>query len=183
MAVAGESAGSAPVSRRERRIDHQSWAPTVGPGMVLGVLGTAGVIISMFVSWRSGGVKPSEVPFGFLFDSTTTATSPSLLLALIPLAVILAVGSLMPRAGGTRIIGGLGVLAVVVLFAVQVHYLTDQIPGTSVWDTLETGWYVAAIAGLIALVSGCMPSGGTRRRRTQSEVDAGATPVYDDRRP
>ena len=71
----------------------------------------------------------------------------------------------------------------VVLFAVQVHYLTDQIPGASVWDTLETGWYVAAIAGLIALVSGCMPSGWTRRRRTQSEVDAGATPVYDDRRP
>jgi hypothetical protein len=148
--------------------------------MVLGVLGTAGIVVSMFVTWRSGGVKPSDVPLAFLFDSTTTATSPSLLLALIPLAVIVAVGSLMPRAGAARIIGGLGVLAVVVLFAVQVHYVTDRFPGVSMWDTLDTGWYVAAIAGFVAFVSGCMPSGWTRRRRTESDVDT--TAVYHDTR-
>jgi hypothetical protein len=62
--------------------------------MVLGVLGTMGVVVSMFVSWRDGGVHPSDVPVAFLFDSATTATSPSLLIALIPLAV----GSLVPRA-------------------------------------------------------------------------------------
>ena len=181
MTAAREPIGPTPVARRERRIDRGSWAPTVGPGMVLGVLGTIGVVLSMFVAWRTGGVKPSDVPFGFLFDSTTTATSPSLLLALIPLAVVLAVGSLMPRAGGARVIGGLGVLAVVVLFAVQVHYLTDRFPGTSMWDTLDTGWYVAAIAGFLGLVSGCLPSGWTRRRRTESEV-ADERASYEDQR-
>ena len=99
--------------------------------MVLGVLGTVGVVVSMFVSWRDGGVHPSDVPVAFLFDSTTTATSPSLLIALIPLAVILAVGSLMPRASGARVIGGLGVMAVVALFAVQLHYVVDRLPGVS----------------------------------------------------
>jgi hypothetical protein len=147
--------------------------------MVLGVLATIGVVVSMFLSWRTGGVKPADVPFGFLFDSTTTATDPSLLLALIPLAVVLAVGSLMPRAMGARIIAGLGIIAVVALFAVQLHYLTDRIPGASVWDALDTGWYVAAIAGLVALVSGFLPSGWRRRRWTESEVsDAGSDEFY-----
>ena len=96
----------------------------------------------------------SDVPIAFLFDSTTTATSPSLLIALIPLAVILGIGSLMPRASGARVIGALGVLAVVVLFAVQLNYVVDRLPGVSTWDVLDTGFYVAGIAGLVALVSG-----------------------------
>ena len=177
MAVAREPVANTPVTRRERRTDRASWVPRVGPGMVLGVLGTLGVVISMFLSWRTGDVEPSDVPFGFLFDSTTTATSPSLLLALIPLAVVLAVGSLMPRAGGARVIGGLGVLAVVVLFAVQVGYLTDRFPGASMWDVLDTGWYVAGVAGLIALISGFMPSGWKRRRWTETDVEADRTRV------
>ena len=144
--------------------------------MVLGVLGTVGVVVSMFVSWRDGGVHPSDVPVAFLFDSTTTATSPSLLIALIPLAVILAVGSLMPRANGARVIGGLGVMAVVALFAVQLHYVVDRLAGGSVWDVLDTGWYVAGIVGLVAFVSGFMPSGWVRRRWSESEN------AFDDQR-
>jgi hypothetical protein len=88
---------------------------------------------------------------------------------LIPLAVILGIGSLMPRASGARVIGALGVLAVVVLFAVQLNYVVDRLPGVSVWDVLDTGFYVAGIAGLVALVSGFMPSGWTRRRWSESE--------------
>ena len=183
MAVSTEPVVSdAPVARRERRIDRASWAPTVGPGMVLGLLGTLGVVLSMFFSWRSGGVKPSDVPFGFLFDSTTTATSPSLLLALVPLAIVLAVGSLMPRASGARFIGALGVLAVVALFAVQVHYLVDRFPSANMWNALDTGWYVAAISGFVTLASALMPSGWTHRRWTEAEVDDGrGAPVYDER--
>jgi hypothetical protein len=147
--------------------------------MVLGVVGTAGVVVSMFLSWRSGGVHPDDVPFAFLFDSTTTSTSPSILLALIPFAAILLIGSLLPRAAGARVIGALGVLAVVVLFAVQTAYLADRFPGANTWDLLETGWYVAGVAGIVGLISGFMPSGWTRRRRTETEYgDEG----YDDRR-
>ncbi|MET0421462.1 MAG: hypothetical protein ABW073_07135 [Acidimicrobiia bacterium] len=183
MAVAHEPVrGDGHVARRERRTDRASWAPTVGPGMVLGVLGTVGVVVSMFLSWRTGDVMPSDVPFGFLFDSTTTATNPSILLALIPLAVIIGIGAVMPRASAARIIGGLGVLVVVVLFAVQVRDLVDRFPGANMWDTLDTGWYVAAISGLVAFVSGFLPSGWTRREYTEAEVDDGRdTRTYDHR--
>jgi len=184
MAVSREPVAPAPVARRERRTDRASWTPTVGPGMVLGVLGTIGVVVSMFLSWRSGGVHPSDIPLAFLFDSTTTAQNPSLLIALIPLAIILEVGALMPRASGARVIGGLGVLAVVVLFAVQLHYVVDRFAGASVWDQLDTGFYVAGIAGLVALVSGFMASGWTRRRWTESEaaLDDPSSGTYDERR-
>ena len=66
--------------------------------MVLGLAGTAGVVVSMFLSWRTGSVEPSDIPFAFLFDSTTTSNSPSILVALIPFAVILGLGALLPRA-------------------------------------------------------------------------------------
>ena len=151
--------------------------------MVLGTLGTIGVVVSMFLSWRNGGVHPSDIPFAFLFDSTTTANNPSLLIALIPLAVILAVGSLMPRAAGARVVGGLGVLAVVVLFAVQLHYVVDRFPSGSVWDQLDTGFYVAAIAGLVGLVSGFMPSGWVRRRSYETDADVDQRAVTTDGRP
>jgi hypothetical protein len=149
--------------------------------MILGVLGTIGVVVSLFMSWRDGGVHPSDVPFAFLFDSTTTADSPSILIALIPFAVLLGIGSLLPRASGARVIGGLGTLAVAVLFAVQTNYLLDRFPnGPSTWDVLDTGFYVAAIAGLVGLVSGFMPSGWSRRRwsETENEIDDGR--VADD---
>ena len=90
--------------------------------------------------------------------------------------MILAVGSLMPRANGARVIGALGVLAVVALFAVQLHYVADRLPGVSVWDVLDTGWYVAGIAGLVAFVSGFMPSGWVRRRWSESDNE------FDDQR-
>ena len=50
--------------------------------MVLGALGTIGVVVSMFLSWRTGDIHPSDIPFAFLFDHTTTSQSPSLLIAL-----------------------------------------------------------------------------------------------------
>jgi len=137
--------------------------------MVLGAIGTVGVVVSMFMAWRDGGVHPSDVPFAFLFDSTTTADNPSLLIALIPFAALIGIGSFLPRANGARIVGALGTLAVVVLFAVQTTYLVDSVPGLSTWDVLDTGFYVAGIAGIVALVSGFMPSGWTRRRWSETE--------------
>ena len=184
MATAQQSPGVTPISRRERRVDRASWTPTVGPGMVLGVLGTIGVVVSMFVSWQQGGVHPNDVPFAFLFDSTTTANGPSLLIALIPLAVVLTVGSLMPRASGARITASVGILVVVTLFAVQLNYAVDRSSGGSVWDALDTGFYVAAIAGLVGLVSGFMPSGWVSRRSSEAEAAIGEqrAVTYEERR-
>ncbi|MGZ4713144.1 MAG: hypothetical protein ACXVJ7_11975 [Acidimicrobiia bacterium] len=169
----------APVGRHDRRIERDSWAPTLGPGMVLGALGTIGLVVSMFMSWRTGDVHPSGVPFAFLFDSGTTAHDPSILLALIPFAVLLAVGTAMPRASAARLVGAIGVIGVVVLFAVQLNSQLDKLPDTNVGDVLDTGYYVAAISALVALVSGFLPSGWMQRRSTVVDdgIDLGSRDI------
>lgn len=155
--------------------------PTLGPGMVLGAVGTVGTVIAMFMSWRTTNVHPSGIPFAFLFDNGTTAHDPSILLALIPFAVVLGVGTVMPGASAARIVGGLGVLAVVTLFAVQLNQQLDKLPGASLGDVLDTGFYVAAISGFVGLVSGFLPSGWAQRTETASSVDLGSD-VYDEPR-
>src|SRR3954471_11073471 len=171
--VGGETMASTeqftPVGRRNRRIERDSWVPTLGPGMVLGAIGTIGLVVSMLMSWRTPDVHPSGIPFAFLFDSGTTAHDPSILLALIPMTILLAVGTAMPRASAARIVGALGTIAVVVLFVIQLNSQLDAIPGSSVGDVLDTGFYIAAIAGLVGLVSGFLPSGWAQRRWTQTE--------------
>ena len=149
--------------------------------MLLGAISTIGVVVAMFMSWRATDVHPSGIPFAFLFDNGTTAHDPSILLALIPFAVILGVGTLMPGAGVARIIGGLGVLAVVTLFGVQLSQQLDKLPGANLGDVLDTGFYVAAISGFVGLVSGFVPSGWTQRTETASGVDLGRD-VYDEPR-
>lgn len=165
----------APVGRRDRRTERASWVPTLGPGMVLGAVGTLGLVVAMFMSWRSTDVHPSGIPFAFLFDDGTTAQDPSILLALIPMAVLLGVGTAMPRASAARIVGALGTIVVVVLFAIQLNQQVDKFPGTNLGDVLDTGFYIAAIAGLVGLVSGFLPSGWAERRWSQTEsiVDDG----------
>ncbi len=173
-----------PVSRQDRRIERASWVPTLGPGMVLGAIGTLGLVVSMFMSWRSTDVHPSGIPFAFLFDSGTTGQDPSILLALIPMALLLGVGTVMPRASAARVVGALGTIVVVVLFAFQLSQQVDKLPGTNWGDLLETGFYVAAISALVGLVSGFLPSGWSERRssRTESIVDNGRGVNFDEPR-
>jgi len=139
--------------------------------MVLGTLATVGLVVAMFMAWRTGNVHPSGIPFAFLFDSGTTAQDPSILLALIPMAILLAVGTAMPRASAARLVGSIGTIVVVVLFTIQLNSQLDKFPGSSVGDVLDTGYYVAAIAAIVGLVSGFMPSGWTRRVRTETYVE------------
>jgi len=163
-----------PAGRRNRRVERDSWVPTLGPGMVLGAIGTIGLVVSMFMSWRTPDAHPSDIPFAFLFDHGTTAHYPSILLALIPMAILLAVGTVMPRASAARVVGSLGAIAVVVLFVIQLNSQLDSIPNANVGDVLDTGYYIAAIAALVGLVSGFLPSGWAQRRESRMEtVDDG----------
>ena len=86
------------VAQRDRHTERDSWAPALGPGIVLGALSTIGLVVAMFMSWQTAGVQPSDIPFAFLFDNTTTSSDPSILIALIPMAILLGVGTIMPRA-------------------------------------------------------------------------------------
>lgn len=173
MAVSGEGASGAPVeqARRERVVDRRTWVPTTfGPGMILGALGAAGVIISMFLPWRTGSVYPSDIPVAFLWDHATTAHDPSLLILLIPLAIVLLVGTVVPMGAGVRLFGAIGTLVVVGLFTYQLHRALDAFPGAKLGDVLDTGFYFAAIGGVIAFVSGFLPSGWAARRTVDRET-------------
>ncbi len=163
----------APMGRRDRQVEKASWTPTLGPGMVLGAISTVGLVVAMFMSWRNGSVSPSDVPLAFLFDHSATATDPSILLLLIPMALLLGIGTLLPQASAARVIGGLGTIAIVTLFGVQLQQALDNIPGAHLGDALDTGFYVAAIAGVVGLVSGLVPSGWAQRRWTETESVAG----------
>jgi hypothetical protein len=159
-----------PAGRQDRIVERDSWVPTLGPGMILGAIGTIGLVIAMLMSWRSPDVHPSGIPFAFLFDSGTTAQDPSILLALIPMAILLAVGTVMPRASAARVVGSLGIIVVAVLFVIQLNSQLDSFPNASVGDVLDTGFYVAAIAGVVGLVSGFVPSGWAQRRYRRTEM-------------
>ena len=160
-------------ARQERVVERRTWVPaTIGPGMVLGILGAVGVVISMFVPWQSGSVYASDIPVAFLFDHTTTSSSPSLLILLIPLVVVIAVGALLPMSAAARALGGLGTLAVTGVFAFQLYQLVDDAgAGREFGNALDTGFYIAAIGGLIALVSGFLPAGWTARRTVERDLD------------
>jgi hypothetical protein len=131
--------------------------------MLLGALGSAGVIISMFMPWRTGSVHASDIPAAFLWDRTTTSDNPSLLIFLIPLALILLIGTFGRLGAGVRLVGAVLTLVVVGLFAYQLHRVLDAFGG-NLGDALDSGFYFAAIGGVIALVSGFMPSRVVARR-------------------
>jgi hypothetical protein len=160
--------------REGRTVERRSWTPVMfGPGMILGALGTAGVILSMFLPWRDGGVHPSDIPVEFLWDRNADSDL-SLLIVLIPLAVVLAIGAFVPMGAGVRLFGAVATLVVVGAFAYQLNRAVDAFGGGDLTDVLDTGFYVAAAGGLVALVSGMIPSGWkTRREVVRSDVTNG----------
>ena len=162
MAVSRTLPQETSVHRRTR------WSFAVGPGMVVGVIATIGLVVSMFMSWQSGGVRPSAIPAAFLWDRNATG-DPSLLMFLIPVAAVLAIGALMRGGSGLRILAGLLTMIVVGVYAYQLHELTDAL-GASFSNTLDPGFYVAAIAGVLGFVSGFVPT--TVRARRVDRVDA-----------
>lgn len=139
----------------------------IGPGMVVGLLATVALVVSMFMAW-SASVHPSSIPAAFLWDRDATG-DPSFLVYLVPLAVVLALGSLVPGGAGLRILGGLLTMVVVGVYGYQLHEVTESL-GVGFRDTLESGVYVAGAAGIVGFVSGFLPT-TLRSRRTVRAVD------------
>jgi len=136
--------------------------------MIVGSVATVALVVSMFMSWQSGGVHPSSIPAAFLWDRDATG-DPSFLVYLIPLAVVLGIGSLVRGGAGLRILAGLLTMVVVGVYAYQLQEVTDSL-GISFGDSLESGFYVAAAAGIVGLVSGFLPT-TVRSRRDDRVVD------------
>jgi hypothetical protein len=162
MAVSRTVPEDATTTRRTR------WSSTIGPGMVVGVVATIALVVSMFMSWQSGGVHPSDIPAAFLWDRNATG-DPSLLVYLIPLAVLLGVGSLLRGGSGLRVLAGLLTMVVVGVYAYQLHEAVDAV-GASFSDALDPGFYVAAVAGIAGFVSGFVPTTLPGRRVERVDV-------------
>ncbi len=144
----------------DRVVERRSWYPTFGPGLLVGALGALGVVISLFMEWTSGGTHPKGIPVAFLGDDATTSTSPSLLIVLIPAALLLLIGAVVPMGAALRFVGAVGTLVVVGLFAYQ---LSEAIDGADLGGSLGTGWYVATIGAFLSLASGLVPDTWARR--------------------
>ena len=153
----------------------RGWSP-VGSGEILGFVGAAAVIVSLFLPWRTGGVHPSGIPAAFLWNRTTGSTDPSLLVFLIPAAVLMVLG-LWPRIGaGIRLLGAIIVLAVAGLFAYQLD--RSLFTGSNLTDVLDTGFYVGVVGGIIGFVSAFAAS---RTRREQEVVHTDRVPAGEGR--
>jgi hypothetical protein len=157
-----EDAAPATTTTRTR-----SWSP-IGSGELIGALGAAAVIVSLFLSWRDGGVHPSHIPAAFLWDRTTSSTDPSLLVFLIPGAALMVLG-LWPRIGaGIRLLGAVIVLAVAGLFAFQLN--RSLFAGSDLTDVLDVGFYVGAVGGILGFVSAFAASRSRREVVRQDRV-------------
>jgi hypothetical protein len=146
--------------RRRSTVEHRSWVRAVGPGTIMGTLGASGVIVSLFLPWQDGGIHPSSIPIAFLWGGATRWSDPSLLVFLVPLAVILIVGALVPIGATARVVGAVGVLIVTGVFAYQLDRAIATFPGTKLSDVLDAGFYVATIGGILAFVSAVLPTDG-----------------------
>lgn len=167
--------------RSHTSIERRGWVPGYGPGMIIGALGALGVAVSLFLPWRDGGIHPSGVPVAFLWDRATGSSDPSLLIFLIPLAVVLVIGVVVPIGEAVRLFGAVGVLIVTGVFAYQLDRALAAFPGAGLGDVLDTGFYVAAIGGILAFVSALLPTGWSARREV-TEVEAVRTEPEDDAR-
>jgi hypothetical protein len=163
----------APPVRRRRLVERREPVPVlVSPGMILGALGALGVAVSLFLSWRDPSLSPSDVPVSFLWDRNTSDVDPSLLIVLIPIAVILVVGAITPLGAGLRLFGGAAMLVVAGLFAYQLNRWFGGPRGNGdISDVLGTGFYVGTIGGLLAFASGLVATPwAARRESVDSEV-------------
>ena len=122
---------------------------------------------------------PSDVPVAFLWDHTTTSQNPSLLILLIPLAILLAIGTFAPLGVGLRLFAGLATLIVVGLYAYQLHRAFDVFPGTNLGHVLDSGFYFAAIGAFVALVSGFLPTAEITRRSIDQRTDIDGPRTYE----
>jgi hypothetical protein len=156
-------------TRRDYRAQQSRRSIAIGPGMIVGAAATVALVVSMFMSWRVGSVHPSEIPAAFLWDRNATG-DPSLLIFLIPLAVLLGVGSFMRGGAALRLFAGFLAMVVVGLIAYQLHRVTDRL-NVSFSSALDPGFSVAGIAAVVGFVSGFLPTTVATRRRVR-DVDA-----------
>jgi hypothetical protein len=160
-----------------------TWRFWLGEALVF--LSAAASSVSAGLYWadtrrRSGPfrLRAVGVPLQFLVHRTTAARNPTVALALVVIAVLCGLGGLLATrfawgpvvllAGGA--FGGL----IPVLYAVQIHWVLDDLPPAgrvALLDFLGAGPYVA-LAGCIAAITAALLLFRTQPLRPRSGSDA-----------
>ena len=141
----------------------------MGIADVLIVLGAVAIAVSIVLHWidlshNFGGtqitrrVTASGIPVQVLWDYATRSTSPSLLVVLIPAAVLCLLGFILPRSHWLAALGGIVALIVGLLFIFQAHQelRAEHVPGIGLTDFIGVGPYVCIVGGALAFLGGAV---------------------------
>jgi hypothetical protein len=147
--------------------------PVIGPGQVLVLLGTLAVIVSIFLNWIEVSIGPftisttsSGVPVQFLWDYTTHSKDPTLLVVLIPSAVLALAAVAFIQARLLGLLGGGLAVVVSVLYSFQLH---QQLPALQsllresarpdLFDLIGIGPMICFAGGVVIVLGALLPIG------------------------
>jgi hypothetical protein len=134
------------------------------------VIGAVLVIVSIFLNWADvsiGGqtftANGREVPLDFLWDKDSTSEDPSLIVALIPAALLVGLGALK-RLRWLALVGGILAVVVAVLFGYQIDQGLQDLPpeaDISLFDFIGIAPWFALGGGLLGMIGAGVPRPST----------------------
>ncbi len=140
-------------------VDAGDRKPSYGLGSLLALLAALAIAVSTFLNWAKENVVGPEAYSGsdlstkFLWDIDTRFDDPSLLFVLLPAAILVLIGTFVPRLRWVAILGGAVAIAAAVLFFVSVgRVLSDENSPDGALDFIDIGVWVAAAGGLLAII-------------------------------
>jgi len=137
----------------------------IRPGQVVALVSAVVVVISGAMKWLDGnpGITGYNVPAKFLVDIEVVQEGASIGFLLVVLAVVGAIGALVPRLGFLCWVAGAAVLVVAALFVYQLGEFADFVrddpfAGDDLGrgDLTGVGVYVAIAAGTGLVIGGML---------------------------
>ncbi|MDQ3391502.1 MAG: hypothetical protein M3508_09235 [Actinomycetota bacterium] len=139
-------------------VDAGDRKPSYGLGSLLALLAALAIAVSTFLNWAKENVVGPEAYSGldlstkFLWDIDTRFDDPSLLFVLLPAAILVLIGSFVPRLRWMAILGGAATIAAAVIFIIQVGQALPENSPDGALDFIDIGVWVAAAGGLLAII-------------------------------
>jgi len=134
--------------------------------MVVCIIGAVLVIVSIFLNWfdtsvgfRSVTYDGRETPLDFLWDKSSASDDPSLVIALVPAALLIAVGALK-QLRWLALIGGIVAVVVAVVFVYQVNRIANDLPSAAdigLFDLIGIAPWFALLGGVFGVVGALVP--------------------------
>jgi len=140
-------------------VDAGDRKPSYGLGSLLALLGALAIAVSTFLNWTkegfldpaNGAFSGSDLSAKFLWDNDAPLDDPSLLFVLFPAAILVLIGTFIPRVRWMAILGGAAAVAAAAIFTIQVGAALDNTPDGAL-DFIDIGVWVAAAGGLLAII-------------------------------